>query len=643
VLPAILAALVLLAIAPAAASAAEGDYSIQINGTDLPVDEELQMRDLVLFMPLDESVRIALDAEITPVTCAGECFRVSSYGESVKYRVGSGEYESDGEKMYGAEVFKELGVYYVPAEAFFTAIGFDTRWNEETGTLSVGYDVELPSAQDRLADLLNIKKPEEGKPVEAEAAPAVELPEAAETYLDYTFENTTRYEYIGVTGDASRSRTEEKNDVHDRFNLRYMGKLSSGYDFIGVFRSRMTSEDELNRGELKKLELNWKKNKVDYTLYDVQPKFGLRYIMRNYSFQGFSYNRTNNLFTIQATVGKSPKRLRRSRYARYINAFRLKKELSKEHATVLGATYSLVKDTGSPKPGVVKQENYVTGLDLQTRLGAPWSLNAEAAASHNSFRNLKSDKGTAFLYELSRSTVRSSMKATYQKTGAGFYSETSTFTRARTEAALLYNHKLGTYAMFGGGAKHKKIKDRTTKIYPLTFSCRPIGTRDNFNMKLYRNFEKTSGSRQQIIDTREVQLRDALGSNRMDLKVSRQKNKIPGRQLAYRDRKTLSVRSVLTDRLASRVDLKNERWKKDRVSVSRQARMKLEFEPKAWTEWAAEVSRYYNTPSSARTATSLSYHKLDIYNDSEWTFEFKFENYRDYNISSINLSYGFFR
>jgi len=40
--------------------------------------------------------------------------------------------------------------------------------------------------------------------------------------------------------------------------------------------------------------------------------------MKNYLFQGVSYSRTNNLFTWRAAFGKSPKKLRRSLYARYV-------------------------------------------------------------------------------------------------------------------------------------------------------------------------------------------------------------------------------------------------------------------------------------------------------------------------------------
>ncbi len=641
----------IISLAAAGVRALE-EYKIEVNGLDLPVEDRLEYRDLTLFMPLDESVRDALDATISRVPCDGDCFIVTAYGVQVRFMTGSGEIEADGRSYnVGAAPYKVGETYYVPAEAFFQAIDFETEWNPEENLLRAGITLDMRPVQERFSGIEGIATVEEAlgggrrEDVTSQIAPPAIAGEPGfeieEPFIAYTFENSVKMLSKKVSGDKTLSRVEEKGDIYNQLNFRFVGLMSNGYDFTGILRTNQTTDTGTNRGEVKKLSLSWKKNDIMLKAYDVQPKFS-QYMLRNYPVQGLHYQRTNNMFKWDAVFGKTPKRIRDSKYARYVGGLRIEKNVSKRKNAFIGGTFTSVRDTGNYM-GSAKQKNLVAGADGTIQLSDMARFRGEVANSYNEFTGLGSVRGTAAKYELNYKSRSATSKTTYERTSSNFYSETAYYTKGRTEIATLYNRKLSPKTMFGLGAKRKKIKDRVSKIYPMSLDISPWGTRDYFRMTLQRNYEKDSGSRNRILDTRELRVRDRMGGSRVDMKVGRQKNKVPGSQLAYKDSRSISVKSLLTDKVGAKFNMKSERWKKDRVSVTRRVGLTLDYEPAPWTEMTLGFGRYYNNPRSARTHVRFTYHKLDIYNDSEWKAEYMFENYRDYNINTVNVSYSFFK
>lgn len=623
------------------AEAARG-YTIMVKDAKLPTDEGFEFRDLALFMPLDDSVTIALDAVVQPVVCDGECFKVVTYDGVVTFKVGSTEMVTeDGKIIESQSAYKIGSIYYIPAESYFSALGFETKMDEKIRTLFVDYEITDTTARERLAEVLNLKLKKTEEIVEVPVGePAGYEPSHK---IDYTFENTTKMNAVRVVGNKLMSSREEKGDYYNQFNIRFMGLLANGYDFNSSLKTNQTTQPKLKKGELKKLEMSWEKNKIRVAAYDLQPKMNLRYALRNYNMQGVSYKRSNDNYKWYAAAGKTPKRTRQSKYARYVSTARVEKPLSKKRKMNIGMTHIFVRDTGEIR-GLKKLQNQVTVMDFKSNVGRSYVFQAEVANSYiRRLATWDSMRDTAFLYNLDYRGRKVTMKSSYEKTGNEFYSETSSFTRGRTELSTLYNIKTGPDTVFGQGMKHKRIKDRTTKVYPTSFTTRPIGSRNNFKMTAKRNFEKTTGSSSRILDTRELQVTDKVGVARVTAKGTRQKNKIPGKQIAYRDQKSISIKSPLTEKMGVQLDLKEEQWSQDRTSIARQNKIKIDFEPKEWSEIAVDVSRYYNTPSNARTTTRMTYQKINIINDSEWKMEFKFENYRDYNIKSLEISYGFFR
>lgn len=645
-------ALALVAFLAGAGAQAAEEYTIEVNGRLLPAEDRLEYRDLTLFMPLDETVRDALDATISSVPCEGDCFIVTAYGVTVRFEAGSGEIVADGRSYnIGAAPYKVGDVYYVPAGAFFRAIDFETEWNPEDGLLRAGITLELPPAQERFSAIEGVAAPGEAaapgqrREVDKSIAPPAIAGEpgfeVVDPYLAYTFENSIKILSKKVGGDKTLSRVEEKGDIYNQLNFRFVGLMANGYDFTGILRTNQTTETGTKRGEVKKLSLTWQKNDILMEAYDVQPRFS-NYLLRNYPVQGLHYQRQNNLFKWNFVYGKTPKRIRDSKYARYVGGLRIEKNVSRRKEAYIGGAITDVRDTGSYM-GDAKQKNFAGSIDGSIKLSDMAEFEGEIANSYSRFSGFDSNRGTAAKYVFNYRSRSVLSKTTYERTSSNFVSETAYYTRGRTEFATLFNKKFSPVTMFGIGLKHKKIRDRVSKIYPMSLDMQPLGDRDYFRLSLQRNFEKTSGSRNRILDTREIRVRDKMGTSRIDVEVGRQKNKVPGSQLAYRDTKSLNVRSVLTDRIGAKFNIKSEKWEKDRVSVTRRLGLTLDYEPEPWTELTLGFGRYYNNPRSARTHVRFTYHRLDIYNDAEWKAEYMFENYRDYNINTVNVSYSFFK
>jgi len=74
----------------------------------------------------------------------------------------------------------------------------------------------------------------------------------------------------------------------------------------------------------------------------------------------------------------------------------------------------------------------------------------------------------------------------------------------------------------------------------------------------------------------------------------------------------------------------------------RQSSLKFIFEPGPGRKYLSTWPVLQYT-KKCPTTTSLNWHKVDIYNDREWQVEYKFENYRDFNVNSATVTYSFFR
>lgn len=634
-------------VLPCAAAGLESEYKIFLNGVQLTTDEDLVMRNLLLFMPLDNSALSALGATLALTPCPGkECFSVTAMGKEISFTLEENPMSVEGRTFdAGAAPFREQGVIYLPAQIFFETLGMDAIWDEEKGILAVDTVFQQPSAINNLYDLYGLgQKPSE--PTAPAPQETQETPQAGQfgvttPRMAYTYENQIKILSVRVGGDKARSRTEEKGDVYDIFNIRFLGTLDNGYEFQSVFRTSMTTNTENKRGEVKKLELSMNKNKISLQAYDIQPKFS-RFVFRNYPLQGINYRREGKHFTLSGAAGKAMKRLKSSNYTRYIGGLRIERAYKTPRPLTLGAGFARVRDTGG-YVDMKKLDNITYSVDLDADLKKPWNLKGEFAHSQIEFFRLNSSRnGNARTLVLTYTSKRVSWKTNYTRVGSDFYSETSYFSRGRGEFSSLYNKKINPRTTAGVGYRLKRIGGKETYIYPVNIRTQPFQNRKYLTFTALRNFEKTTSPYLRIQDAREIKVSDKIGTNRVDFNYERRKQKTDDKHI-YRNKYGLTVKSDLSDKLTSEFKYKKERWYHDRQSITRQTDLNLNYEVAPWAEIVLGWGRYYNTPKSARTTMRIGFQKLDITKDREFRVMYQFHNYQEYNINSIEMSYSFFK
>jgi len=630
-----------------ALSQSEDGFKVEINGIELPTDETTVVRDLAPFIPLDESLTSALDAAVWVTPCNGrECLMINALETDVEFVIGETTVTSEGRTFdAGVAPFRDRGVIYIPAVAFFDAIGLEYYWDEKDNLLSAEREIEKDQVFDRLSGLIELtaKEKTEKSRIEPHAATDTQVVEDfLETpFMAYTYENTIKVNTVSVSGDKSQSRTEEKGDFYNNFNIRYVGLLKNGYNFQGILRTSETTDTENKKGEVKKFQLSFDKNeKIYLDAYDIQPNFS-RYLFRNYSLQGIQYKRIGNHFTLSGAAGKSLKRLRTSKYSRYVGGFRIEREYDSPTDYKVGASVVRVRDTGNIID-TKKQENMTFAVDGEAKLKNNWSMKTESANSYNKYFTLQSTRGTANRTELNYSSRKVNWKNSYERTSSDFYSETAFFTRGKTEFSSLYNKKLNSKALGGVGVKIKRLGNKRTYIYPASLKVKPFDERDTFNLTLKSNFEKTIREDSRIQSSREIQVSDQIGSSRIDARYEERKKKT-STDHAYRHKHTLIIRSTISEKMGTELNMMRERWYHDRQSITRQLNFKVDYEAGPWADLILGFGRYYNTPKSARTTAKIGFQKVDIINDWEIKALYNFQNYREYNVSSFEMSYSFYK
>jgi len=634
----LVSALAALTPSPASAERTTG-YKVMVNGVELPMDEDPMPRDLTLYIPLDDSVLSALGAWMTIIPCEErECFVLNFMRKSISFMLDDNILVVDGRKFdAGGAPYRDLGLIFFPGKALFEAVGMKAKWDETSGILTASMQqAPLPGITKKLEEIYGIVKEKTEPEKKAEAA-AGQNPEKK---LAYTYDNTSKALSIKVSGDKTASRIEEKGDLYNSFNIRFAGTLANGYDFQSILRTSQTTDTSTKKGSIDGLSMNWTKNNIAWSLFDIQPKFS-RYTLRNFPLQGFNYKRVGNELTTYVTMGKAMKRMRMSNYARYVGGVRVEKSLSKTAPRVLGAGFVTVRDTGSPVD-LKKQTNNTFEIDLDAELTKEWRLKAEAARGISSLDSFDSTSGSARSIDLSYSTKKSSWKNTYERISTDFFSETSFFSKGRTELSSLYNVRLSQTAQAGAGARIKLLNGKKTYLYPVSLQLIPLKSRERFTVALVGDFEKTADDYARAQLTKEIRFNDKIGSNKIDFRVERRRNK-SDQQQAYRNKQLLTVNSTLSQKLSSEFRFNRERWYRDRQSITRDAGLKFTYEMGPWSELVLGTGRYYNTPQSARTSFSFGYHTMNVEDDWELQALCERQNYRDYNANSFEISYSFFR
>lgn len=618
----------------AAASTNASPPAVYIDGEIFEAGEQPLVRNGILYIPLTYTLMDRLDAELETQLAGGRTrATVITAQAQLEYTEDETLYLARGQQrelIEPALVFS--GYMTVPFESFFenldcTVVYGDNRIDVITPTGLSEMD-QLPGGKTEIE--------QQEKPAEEPAAATAEQPK---TQIGYTFENKLVYENIKVSGDETQSSMEPKSDFYNDFNIRFLGQIRNGYELQSALRTRSTTDDDQKHGEVKTFYITMKKNKVMYSIYDLFPKIS-KYTFKNYRMQGVQYERTNNLFKYSILIGKTPKSLRESRYNRYVQGYRLEKNVAP--SAVMGLGYVWVKDSGHPQ-ATSRLDNQVLSLNGNWKKSA-FTLDSEAAVSKTKFNYGPDINAKAKWAELQYRIPDTKLKASYERTGAEFVSETSFFTPGRREVSALLNQKLGRRVVLGGGYKSIVLRGEDRLVFPLQLNMIPFRQRSTFRITASRNYDKTRGAAGvRITDRRKLRLKDRIGTARVSFDYDRKAQKDNSGDEDYRTMQRYRVDTPIMEKLSTQLQFRKERRTGSSNPVIRFYKSKFSYEIGDWTEATIGLERYYNGTSNNRTAFSTSYRHIDIFNDREYSIEYKFFNYRDYNNNQIRLMYSFIK
>ncbi len=615
----------------AAASTNASAPGLYVDGELYRADEQPIVRNGILYIPLTYNLMDLLDAELETQVAGGKMrATVITAQAQLEYTEGETLYiarDQQRELVEPAIVFS--GNMTVPFESFFEDLDCTVVYGDNR------IDVTTPTGLTQMEKLPGGKTKIEAQ----EEIISEEVEEVLKTVIGYTYENKLTYENVKVSGDESQSSMEPKSDFYNDFSIRFLGQIRNGYELQSSLRTRSTTDDDQKHGEVKTFFITMSKNKVKYSVYDLFPKI-TRYTFKNYRLQGVQYERTNNLFKYTIMMGKTPKKLRTSRYNRYVQGYRLENDVAGD--AMLGLGYVDVKDTGVLQ-GTNRLDNQVLSLNGKWKKTA-LSLDAETALSKTKYNYGQNINAKAKWAEFQCRVPDMKLKTSYERTGSEFVSETSFFTPGRREFSALLNRKIGRRVVVGGGYKSIVMRGEDRLVFPLQLNMIPLKQRSSFRLTAARNYDKTRGtSGTRFTDRRKLNLKDRIGTAKVRVDFDRKAQKNTAGVQDYRTMQRYRVDTPLTKKLSVNLQFRKERRTGAANPLNRFYKSKFSYEIGDWTEASVGLERYYNGTSNNRTALTTSYKQIDIYNDREMSIEYKFFNYRDYNNNQIRLMYSFLK
>jgi len=617
---------------------------VYVNGSELFLDHSPVVRAGIIFLPLTDSLAYELDGDLEESITGGyKTVEFSSIEGVLEFTEGDTMYSSSGRwRELPEPPFVSSGILYVPLERFFTELGFDLEVTDD----GIFAEKEL-AAEDLVEGIPEsvLKGEVTGEKRVEEQAAGEELEEAVQEDkyygVEYTYENKVEFVNVAVSGDSSQSNLLPQTDFYNDFSIRFMGELANGYSLRSTIKTNSTTDQTINRGELARFHLSFSKPGKSINLYDLTPKVS-QFVLKNYILQGLEYNRDYGETKYTFLTGRTPKKLRESRYNRYVSAGRVERKFGEEF---IEFTYVDVKDTGVTQPDQKRIANRVMSANSLVNMPLNFEMAAEFAQSNTRYAYGSVGRGNARRFELERKARDMNVLVLYERIGSGFVSETSFFSQGRREMSVLVNRRLPMDMTMSAGYRSVRMLGEATDYIPLMLRTpSPFSFRPDMKLKIQKDYEQSRGAYgPRINDKRKITITDRIGKARFNATLERRRKKDTYARWSFKTSQKYRYITYLTKQLELMLQYKHELRTMTSNPKKRYYQSKFIFEPKEWTEVALDFERYYNATVSDHTSSGLSYKSLDIMNDREYSLEYAFHNYRDHNDNVFKLTYSYYR
>ncbi|MFC1474458.1 hypothetical protein ACFLQK_00300 [bacterium] len=611
---------------------------IFLNGEALLDDFLLAAREGVMFIPLSDEMEFSLDAvleqdPLSPVTK----IELRTSDAVLVFTESEISFEANGiQRELRKRPFMLNGHLHVPLEDLFLHLGCEIRRD--------GDEIHI-TKQDAITDVINEipdsflkRKPREPaeQPVEEQPVEG-ELPET-QYGVQYTYENTFEFENIAVSGDESLSNLVPKTDFYHRLSLRFMGEFENSYKLNSILKTASTTDRILNEGEVTTFNLSLNNNRNLFSFYDNAPRVS-RYTLKSHQSRGMLYGRNLGKSQMSVIWGKSPKKLKETRYNRYLQALFWDR---KTETGGVGVSLVRIKDTGVPQD-TDRLNNKVISFNASTKKKGI-KANAELAHSITERFDRAEARALAKWVDLNYKNKTTTVVARYERIGSEFVSETSFFTPGSREFLLFINHRVTRRIIVGGGYRRMRLLGESTAFTPVLITVSPFVKRPKLRIKLLDNFEKSRGMLgTRITDKKKFLLSDRVGKAKVDFTLERKKQKDTLASWSFRTSRRYRYITPVSKKTMVILQHKNEYKSSSSNPRKRYYQAKITYEPIEWTEISLNMERYYNNTPNDRRTVSSSYKKIDIFNDREYQVEMGLSNYRDHNDLVFRLSYSYYK
>ncbi|MEW6201325.1 MAG: hypothetical protein AB1546_05075 [bacterium] len=652
---------------------------IYINGTHLKTSEPLWRLRGTMYLPLDPTLTAALNLDMAVTKEeSGRVLRIMADKTEIKYSEGACAFTVNGVITQSPAVaLFDMTYRAVPLRTFFEALGGQVLWNSKEARIDVtilkdverekvvrlpdGFfksplkDAKIEKAEDKTASVADETRrgaetppAEEKKAVQETATETEESPKSAEELepaqnprkFQYTYENTIGVDSSEVEGDETASYVQEETVFHNLFSLRAKDILDGGYEMNGFVRTIETTDDDTKKFEFDKLTVSFNKGSVNYDVYDLVPKFS-RFLLRDYRLQGVQYERAGSGGGFDMIMGKTPKRVRDSEYARYVGGARY---AWGGGSNVYRISYVQARDTGTERGASERVKNRVVSFSWATSLLKAWNLEGEYAVGGAWGWGIGGgERGSARFLKAEYKAKKTRMTLLYEGVGANFVSETAFYTPDRTEFSATYQKKPNTGLMYMFGYKSRLYRGNRTYFYPASVTIQPLSDRSRLKVMLDRDFQKTAGEQSNIVDNRKARAMMKFGDLNVETQILRRKDKNKTGNVLFRTARNMKLRYPLSEKLGATVQFNREQRQQSTTPLLRQFRANLEYELKEWTDMILSMERYYNATAADNTKAKIGFRKVNVYDDWEIGLDFQFVNYRDHNDRVIKVRYSFLR
>ncbi len=459
----------------------------------------------------------------------------------------------------------------------------------------------------------------------------------ADTFqIGFTAELSTLLADVQVTGDATRSFEEEDRYYQENLTIRGVG--SYGYESEGQLLVSLMATNSSKLYEpswlIDTLNIAALGERYTLDLWNILPKF-TDYSITSKKLQGLKLETQHKKTKSSIVYGKDAQLEKAIGIIRSHAAIQLSRATPEKKRNMSVQVVRTYDDEPIRFPDPTVRNTVMTfKADGESKQFYRWDTEYARSMS-NGLGN-----GDAYILKLDKKKANYLAKASYEYVDLFFDTLGASATPGKKETRLSFKYAFSKLLDVTLGYKDRDFFNNRTEEVPLVVNYKPPVNRSNLKLSWKFTDKVLASTTDKLnITLNEWEAQDTIGINKV--KVSYKDETRDKLTSANQDKRQFeaSTNTVFSEKWSLKT--KYKRFSQKTLSRFKDYNVNIGYSPMEWHDMSLQYAlKDTQGAASDKESWTFTYTHLDIFNDREYAFKFKRDNFREFTVNRFEFKLG---